>query len=399
MSMLCACSPLSKGLSPKTDLLEVDHKDYKTLHDKAGNLCFTDYPWDAYLGGVDPAKLILSYHNFEKTPENLQGILQNMQCIAPAKFYKIATMARSSLDALRMLDFVRKNPGVIGLCMGELGKPTRILAPLFGSPIMYVGSLDSVLGQVPLDVLLEVYHVRKLHTKIPLYGLIGNPLTQSPGHLYHNMLMQGEGVYCKIPLKNEELPSFFQYARQMPFRGLSVTIPYKEAVLPFLDEIDEEAMQIGAVNTITFRGGKLIGSNTDGRAVLQLLGDVRGKKVFVLGAGGAARAVAYTLCKAGGEVTIFNRTEERAKKLASEFGCYYGSIEAIRKNYDILINATPSSMFPLKEGIQAGSAVIDLSLSASLLLKEALQGRCQLVQGLEVYFAQAALQRESWQLC
>ncbi|MFS8563094.1 MAG: type I 3-dehydroquinate dehydratase [Rhabdochlamydiaceae bacterium] len=389
--MLCACSPL-----PNADLIELDHKDYKTLHDKSGNLCFTDYPWNTYLGGIDPAKLILSYHNFEKTPDNLQKILEGMQRAFPAKFYKIATMARSSLDALRMLDFVRKNPGVIGLCMGDLGKPTRILAPLFGTPIMYTGSLDSALGQVSLDVLLEVYHVRKLHAKTPLYGLIGNPLAQSPGHLYHNMLMKGKGVYCKIPLKNAELSSFFQYARQMPFRGLSVTIPHKEAVLPFLDEIDEEAKQIGAVNTITFRGGKLIGSNTDGRAVLELLGDVKGRKIFILGAGGAARAVAYTLGKAGGKVTIFNRTEERAKKLASEFGCRYGSLETITNNCDILINATPYSIPLSEEGIQPSSIIMDLSLMLEQSRKE--KAEYQLIRGLEVYFVQAALQRESWQL-
>ncbi len=394
MSMLCASAP-----HPKADLREVDHKDHKTLHDKSGAICFIDYPWDKYAHQVDPSKLILSYHNFEKTPENLDEILQNMKRISNAKFYKIATMARSSLDSIRMLDFVKNNPGVIGLCMGELGQITRILAPVFETPIMYVASPNSALGQVPLDVLLEVYHFRKLHVKTPLYGLIGDPVSQSPGHLYHNVAMQGKEVYCKIPLEAKELSSFFQYARRLPFQGLSVTIPHKEAVLPFLDEIDDEAKQIGAVNTISLRGGRLIGSNTDGRAVLELLGNIRGKKIFILGAGGAARAAAYATCRAGGEVTLLNRTEERAKILASEFGCKYGPLEALQESYDILINTTATGMPISSEDIQPGKLVIDLSLKApSLLLEEALKKGCRVIRGLEVYFAQAAMQRATWQL-
>jgi 3-dehydroquinate dehydratase/shikimate dehydrogenase len=371
--MLCALA-----LSPRADLVEVTHSDHKALHDFSGALRFIDYPWDKCPASVDPSQLILSYHNFEHTPDNLEQILEAMQRVSRAKFYKIATMTRSSLDALKMLLFMRKNPGVIGICMGELGHLTRILGPVVGCPIMYTSSSNPILGQIPLDVLLDVYHFHKLNMETPLYGLIGDPVSQSPGHLYHNLQMQGRGVYVKIPLKSSELSSFFQYARELPFQGLSVTIPHKEAVVPFLDEMDEEARKIGAVNTICFTDGKLQGYNTDGRAALQLMGQVKGKKVFILGAGGAARAVAYTATEKGAEVTIWNRTRERAQRLAEEFGCSYGLIE----NYDILVNTTPLPM-PIKpQGLCPGARVIDLCLKT--------QG------GLEVYFTQAELQRILW---
>ena len=364
MSMLCAYLP-----DPRADLVEVDCGDHKSLQDASGEV-FVDYPWDSCPSHIDPSKLILSYHNFEKTPDNLEEILQTMLKVSSAKFYKIATMARSSLDALRMLRFVKEHSDVIGLCMGTLGQLTRILAPVVGSQIMYASHTNSILGQLSLEALLEIYHFRSLARKTRIYALIGDPVSQSLGHLYHNMEMQGVGVYCKIPIKSSELSSFFQHIRDLPFGGLSVTMPHKEAVIPFLDEIDNEAKEIGAVNTIGFKKGKLVGTNTDAKAAFQLLGNVRGKTVLVLGAGGAGRAIIYAAKKRGADIFVWNRTREKAEKLAKEFGCKWG----IPKKYDILVNTTAMPYLP---------SDIDLSLKTE--------------SGLKFYLMQAKFQRAFWQ--
>ena len=386
MTMLCTPAKDSRA-----DLFEVNHGSHKTLHDQSGKVRFIDYSWNM-CPDIESSRLILSYHNFEETPPDLEEILHMMHRSRPAKFYKIATRARSTLDALRMLEFVRRHPQVIGLCMGELGSPTRILAPIFGSPIMYASiSEENALGQIPLDTLLQTYHFRKLHPQTPIYGLIGDPISQSPGHIYHNQVMQGKGVYIKMPIKSSELTSFFSYVRSLPFQGLSVTIPHKEAVLPFLDQISE----LGAVNTISLKEGRLIGTNTDGPAALQLLGDVAGKKIFILGAGGSARAITTLLLQQGAKVTIFNRTLERAQKLACELRCFWKNFDEMTTDYDILINTTPCD--PAIH-LKPQSLVIDLSLKErSPFLERAIKTRTKVISGHHFYVQQARLQQMCWQ--
>src|SRR6185437_13162580 len=172
----------------------------------------------------------------------------------------------SSLDALRMLEFVRKHSNVIGLCMGELGQITRILAPVVGTPLMYAPISAPILGQLEYRVLVNTYRFRELDPQTAIYGLIGNPVTQSIGHEFHNRYFQHlkqNAVYVKIPLHLQELEAFLTYAKRLPFQGLSVTMPFKEKIIPFLDEIDPVAKEIGAVNTLLFRAGKIWGYNTD----------------------------------------------------------------------------------------------------------------------------------------
>ncbi len=387
MTMLC-----TPALDVRADLFEVCHGNYKTLHDNTGVIRFIDYPWDQNRPAIEPSQLILSYHNFEETPSDLEELLQNMQKKGPARFYKIATWARSTLDALRMLEFVKSHPHVIGLCMGELGQITRILAPVVGTPIMYASFVEeNALGQIPLATLLDTYHFRKLTPKTPIYGVIGDPIAQSPGHIYHNGKMQGEGVYIKMRITSLELSAFFSYVRSLPFQGLSVTIPHKEEVLEFLDETPA----MGAVNTICLKEDRLIGSNTDGIAVLQLLGNVKGKKIVILGAGGSARAIGYVAIQEGAEVTIFNRTLEKAQKLAEDLNCLWHDTIG---DYDILINATASNDPLEEEYFHPQLVVVDLSLNPeSYFLKRAAQSGAHLISGQQVYEKQASLQRLAWQ--
>mgnify|MGYP000031079876 CR=1 FL=1 len=205
MTKICIPST-SHPIPPEVELIEYDRGEYKELLDKAHNTVFFDYDIKKIPSHIPVEQLILSYHNFENTPHDLEALLQLLKRKGRAKFYKIATFATSTLDALRMLLFVQKHPEVIGLCMGPLGSITRILAPIFAVPLAYAPLAPeekSAPGQLLLSELQEIYHFTKLRKQTPIYGLIGNPISQSPGHLYHNKLFQGgaKGVYVKMELK------------------------------------------------------------------------------------------------------------------------------------------------------------------------------------------------------
>ena len=200
----------------------------------------------------------------------------------------------------------------------------------------------------------------------------------------------------------------------MDFQGFSVTIPHKENVLPFLDDIEHTAKKIGAINTIVRQDGKLTGYNTDCMAAITGLecgleenGDtLNNKKVSIIGAGGAARAIAFGLKEKGCDITIYNRTIERAKKLSNDVKCRSERFEEIDNlDSDLLINTTPIGMFPevnrtpvpenvLKEGMIVFDAVYNPI--ETKLLRDARERGCHTVNGLTMFINQAAEQFRLW---
>jgi 3-dehydroquinate dehydratase/shikimate dehydrogenase len=380
MTLLCAPAG--------ADLSEANLGSHKILKDAQGDVRFIDVDWkDPEIAG---APLIVSCHNFEETPADLDQVLAWLQ-ERPADLYKIATTAHSTLDALRMLEFVKNHPGVIGLCMGPLGAITRILAPVVGTPLMYacVDDTPNPLGQLSVSTLEEVYHFRALNRATRLYGLIGDPVEASIGHRFHNDAFRKAGenaVYLKMAVRPSELKEFLVYAQKLDFKGLSVTMPLKEAILPYLDEIDPEAQAIGAVNTLVFEDGKIKGFNTDGSGALKALGDVAGKKAVVLGAGGASKAIVYALRQAGAEVVAANRSLKPG----------YIGLDEVPNQYDILINATPHPL-PLEPAkIVPGSTVMDISINETTLLHEARAKGCVCLSGSLMYRHQAEEQQLKW---
>src|SRR3989338_9726500 len=181
--------------------------------------------------------------------------------------------------------------------------------------------------------------------------------------------------------------------RALGIKGMGVTIPHKRAVMTFLDEIDEGAKSIGAVNTIINEGGRLLGSNTDYKAAIRALKeatDIKGKKVILLGAGGAARGVLYGLQQEGAETLLLNRTKEHAEKLAKEFGADFGDLSQLSKisESDIVINTTPIGMHPNtneslvpQELLRKDLVVFDIVYNPkeTKLLTEAKQKGCTIV--------------------
>lgn len=244
-----------------------------------------------------------------------------------------------------------------------------------------------------------------------IYGIIGNPVAHSLSPAMHNSAFEALGlnkVYVPFPTDNVE--NALNACRTLNVRGLSVTIPHKEAVLAHINSIDPVAEKIGAVNTLVFDEEKNIhGLNTDwigaNRALADKL-DLKGSRVLLLGAGGSAKAIGYGLLEAGAQVTLASRTESRMQKLAEMLGCdcvplaEVGSIHA-----DALVNATSVGMMPLEKASLAPAAslvnfpvVMDIVYAPleTQLIKDAKIAGCEVIDGLAMLLYQGVAQFEAW---
>lgn len=215
--------------------------------------------------------------------------------------------------------------------------------------------------------------------------------------------------YTYVSFRPMELEGAIKAMRTLGIRGLGVTMPYKVLVMPYLDTWSEAARQIGAVNTVVNEDGYLTGHNTDWYGVDKALSEVTSladKEVVVMGAGGAAKAAVFAALKHTKDVRLYNRSEERGRKLAETFGCpYMGSPENIGRDgqgYDILINATAvgfkNEEATLLEATQLleGKVVLDMVFTPVItkLLKDAEKRGCQIIEGYKVSLHQACYQFE-----
>ncbi len=363
-------------------------------------------------------QLVSSYHDFDKTPENLEQILEQMQK-QEISVYKIAGKANSTLDTLRMLDFVAhhsKSQNITGICMGELGQISRILAPVVNSYFNYVATdgHDTAPGQLSIAD-LEIYNYAKLNSNTKIYALLGDPVKYSKGHIIRNQTFVQEkknAVYVKFKLLQTELKDFFKLVKTLPFGGFSVTMPHKEAVIPYLDKLDTAVKVIQAVNTIVIKNGDLIGFNTDSIGALNAIEQhtkVKGKNIIIVGAGGTAKAIVYEALQRGGQVTIINRTAARAEKLAVQLGCQGFGIDYFDKlsptDCDILINATSLGMsgheqaLPIPEKLLASHQIVLDMVAAppeTLLIKSAQARGCTAINGKVPYVIQGLEQQRIW---
>jgi shikimate dehydrogenase len=248
-----------------------------------------------------------------------------------------------------------------------------------------------------------------------LYGVIGNPVRHSLSPLIHNSVFKRLGrnaVYLAFEVK--DLEEALRGMRGLEVKGVSVTIPFKTEVVPFLDKVGGLAKKIGAVNTIVNRRGKLIGYNTDCDGALGALEEkmnLRGKKVILLGAGGAARAIGFGLKGKGCQFIISNRSKKRGEGLSKELGCEYLPISSLARmkagdfEADVVINATSLGMIP-RDGeipiprklLKEGMMVMDIVYQPlqTRLLREAKEKGCLTINGLEMFIRQGVAQIEIW---
>jgi shikimate dehydrogenase len=242
------------------------------------------------------------------------------------------------------------------------------------------------------------------------YILLGNPVKQSLSPLMHNAALKNmrvEGSYSAFCVS--DLASAMQGMKGMNIRGASITIPFKVAVMEYIDEIDDDALEIGAVNTIINDNGRLRGCNTDWLGLLLTLKKampVKNKTFVIIGAGGTARAAAYGIMKEGGFPVIVNRTLEKGKILSEKLNCpFYSLSETGRINADCLINTTSVGMYPhqdkspVKKSMLAGyKYVMDVIYNPlkTKLLADAVKQGCHILSGLDMFINQGAEQLRLW---
>ncbi len=369
---------------------------------------------------------IISFHDFQTVPQNLESIFVSLS--EKNSISKIAVQANEITDSLavwKLLDKAKsENKLLIPIAMGEAGKWTRILGLAYGSPLTYASleeGNETAPGQISAKDLIEVYRVKELDEQTEIYGIIGDPVSQSMSPYMHNAAFKHHNLNAVyIPLEVKNLDEFIkrmvrEETREINWnlKGFSITILHKQAIMKHLDFIDEDAEKIGAVNTVKIIDRRLCGFNTDAHGFIEPLrnsyGDLKDANVGIIGNGGAARACVYSLKKEGANVTIFARNIEKAKPLAEEFrvqSLEFRVGENNFDNFDILVNASPLGMKGEFENQTPATAeqlknlhlVYDLVYNPfeTLYMREAKSVDVPTIGGLAMLVAQGMKQFEIW---
>ncbi len=382
-------------------------------------------------GPGTPNRLMLSHHDFERTPADVEAVFARLDADA-ASYTKAAFAARDARDALRVMKALhgRRGQETIAIAMGEGGICSRVLAPKLGAFATFAAAkrgAESAPGQLTASELIEQYRWKEMHADTPVYGVIGWPVSHSRSPQIHNAAMRAadvDGVYVPLPIEPtyESLAEFLDAAASyewLGFSGASVTIPHKEHALRWLRErgyaADAISERCGAVNTLARQAdGTWCGLNTDGLGALGALEaacssagrSLAGANVTVLGAGGAARAIVAALVERNCCVTVKNRTADRARLLAEEMGC--ASVEWDARpgpTCDVLVNCTSVGMAPAAEqtpidvdALTKDTIVFDTVYNPreTRLLREAAGRGCTTVSGVEMFIRQAIEQFKAW---
>jgi 3-dehydroquinate dehydratase/shikimate dehydrogenase len=364
------------------------------------------------------AAVIVSHHDFHAT-KDLEGIFKRSEKFEP-EYVKLCPTARSLSDNLTLMHFLEKmedhsGSQVVGICMGDAGIISRVLGIRAGSAFTFAAANvgeETAPGQISARTLLETYRVDQVDAATKVYGVAGNPIRTSLSPLMMNTAFRRETVNAVyLALQTSKADDLFKLMRDIPIQGLSVTMPLKQDVMPFLERTDPLSAKIGAVNTIRrMEDGKFYGFNTDVAGILGPLQrrlNLKDAKVLVLGAGGAARAAVFACRDRGAEVHILNRTVETAQKLAKQAGAKVIKREAVAKTgFDVIINATPSGMANTAKPIPpmlgpedlTAKYVFDLVYNPieTPLLRMARQKGLTAISGVEMFVLQGARQFEIW---
>ncbi len=370
----------------------------------------------------DAERTIASYHDFDGSGDTSARFGAVAQSTAGT--IKIAVTVNDAVDAIgvwKLLDASERK--VIPIAMGEAGKWTRILGLAHGSPMAYASIDDSggtAPGQISAQVLGDVFRIKELDPHTHVYGVVAGNTSYSLSPYMHNAAFKHAGINSVfLPLQVADLDSFMRRMVcpetrevELNFHGFSVTNPHKQAIIDHLDGIDETARKIGAVNTVKVEDGKLFGYNTDAPGFItplkEMLGDLKGARAMIVGAGGAARACIYALKNEGVDVTVLVRQPASATAFAEEFGVRVDQLttDNRRLTTDILVNATPLGTRGEAESGAIASAhelrdvklVYDLvyNPSETKLLVEAKAAGARTLGGLDMLIAQGARQFEIW---
>jgi 3-dehydroquinate dehydratase/shikimate dehydrogenase len=417
--ILLTCRSRSEGGRARDE----DAAERRRLLGRAVDLGFdlVDVEYRAGFGDVIAAKagcgLVLSFHDFEATPTDLDGLFERMAASRP-DIVKIAVTARSVADLGRLLAFAARRvggggPRLVALAMGPLGVASRILGGRYGAPFTLASpenGREAGPGQLPAAVLADTYRVRSIGPGTRVYGLVGSDVLRSLSPAIHNRAFAERAIDAVyVPLQAESIAAFAAALPSLGLSGFSVTRPYKAEILPYLDSVTPNAAEAGSANTVVVQDGRLVGLSTDGDGILLPLRkriDVAGRSVAILGAGGAARAAAFALVRAGARVSVLARRAGQAAEVATATRCEAARLEALPDlAWDVLINATPlgSGAFPGQDpasavALRPGAVVFDMVYEPreTPLLAAARAAGCVTIDGVEMLVAQAVGQFEGW---
>lgn len=392
---------------------------------------------DQLLRPDGPTGLILSSHDFDGRPSDLSQRVEAMASVAACRVVKVAWRAQSLLDNLEAFKILaRTRKPTVAICMGEPGLPSRVLAKKFNAMLTFASlepTATTAEGQPTIAQLKHLYRWDTINRDTRVLGVIGHPVSHSAGPAVHNAGFNAVGfdaVYLPMPIA----PGYDPFAAcvsawlDMPglhFHGASVTIPHKQNLLRFVRErggtIEPLAQQIGAANTLARSAdGSLHAANTDYAAALDTVcaalnisrAGLAQRRVAVIGAGGAARAVVAGFAASDATVVVYNRTLEKAQELADQFNGKTGKVVPARLDKlcdsccQIYVNCTPIGMHPHTDATpipaapswEPGTLVFDTIYNPprTRLLRDAQAAGCVTASGLDMFVRQAAMQFEMW---
>ena len=360
-------------------------------------------------------RVIRSMHDFTGVPADLARRVPGL-AHHRGEIPKAALLPKNAADLMRLLTTFKDLEGVekILFGMGDMGFPTSVLAPRLGSLLCYTSAAraQAAAGQVDPLTLENTYNFRSITPRTQVFGVIGSPIMHSLSPLIHNRGFAAIGfdaVY--LPFLVDDLDGFWAVADCLEIRGLSVTVPHKQAVISRLSGRDQLVESIGACNTMTRAQGRgpWQGTNTDVEGFLSPLraalgGAIpRGISATVIGAGGAARAVVYALKASGTRVLVLNRTANRGRDLANAFSVSHAGLDedGFRQALDfadLIVQTTNAGMSPNIEADPApglsfsGKEIVYELLYApptTAFLQRALSAGCQVVRGRKMLVGQA----------
>ena len=364
--------------------------------------------------------VILSSHLFGAVPADLETQWKALQG-SGAEIAKLAVEARTLSDTLRLMSLARPSaggaPGHVLIAMGDAGAASRILSTRIGNAWTYAG--DNVApGQISAARLLNEFRFRDLTPRTAIYGVAGNPVMHSLSPVMHNAGFRCLGIDAVyLPLQGTDAADVATFARGLGLSGLSITAPFKVALMEAADDLDPLARRVGAINTLAMRDGRWHGYNTDVHGftapLMRRLEDLPAKdlparagrnplRASILGAGGAARAVAVALADVGAEVTVCARRPEAARELADLAGGTVGQLPPAAGSWDLLVNSTSGdgagTSSPMAGAALDGTLVYELLYvpAVTRLLADARAAGCTTIGGLEMLVAQAEKQFEIW---
>jgi 3-dehydroquinate dehydratase / shikimate dehydrogenase len=370
-------------------------------------------------------KRVISYHNRTETPADLDEIYERM-LKQDGDVYKIAVMAQKAEDNLRVLDIQRraKKP-TVAFCMGDIGYPSRFLALKYGAPWIYA-AFNKERGVAPgmpsVEEFRTTYRVRSIDADTEVFGLLGDPVGHSYSPVLHNHLfrqLKRNAIYLPFRVPKGELPGAIKAFDTVPVGGYSVTIPHKEEAAAIGKDHNLTVRITQAANTLVRKpDGTFAASNTDYTAAIDSLEshlaersangppvELHNQFVLILGAGGAARAIAHALHSKRAHLIIAARTYERAAKLAAEVQCKVVDWQGRHgvMPCDVVINCTPVGMHPNVDEsplhpsfLKPGLTIFDTVYTPenTLLVREARTRGCHVITGVDMFVRQAARQFE-----